>query len=111
MTLILIATSVVSLLLTSPVCVYMILERTLADDMARDVRVRAASELGFSVSMVMWFTNVAINFYLYCLTGARYRAEFLRLVGCAGFAGRPLTYANTHRRRAASSSMDSKSSA
>ena len=111
MTLTLIAMSIAFLVLTSPVCVYMILERTLADDMVRDVRVRAASELGFSVGMVMWFTNVAINFYLYCLTGARYRAEFLRLVGCAGFAGRPLTHADTHRRHTASFSMDTKSSA
>ena len=82
MTITLIAMSVAFLLLTSPVSLYMILERTLAYDTEHNIRLRAESELAVSTGVVLWFTNVAINFYLYCLTGARYRAAFVTLFGC-----------------------------
>ena len=54
----------------------------------RDVRFFAASELALSVSLVVWYTNLGINFCLYCLTGARYRGEFLKLFGCGGSTDR-----------------------
>ena len=88
MTITLIATSVAFLVLTSPIAVYMIWDGTLPYDALRDVRFFAASELALSVSLMVWYTNLGINFYLYCLTGARYRAEFLKLFGCGGSTDR-----------------------
>lgn len=79
MTLTLIVMSAAFLLLVSPGTVYMILENALASDAVHDVRLRAARELAVSAGVDLWYTNLAINFYLYCLTGARYRAEFFRL--------------------------------
>ena len=84
MTLTLIATSIAFLLLTSPIVVYMIWYGTLASDSLHDVRLRAINVLASDASLVLWYTNLGINFYLYCLTGARYRAEFVRLFGCGG---------------------------
>ena len=85
MTITLIATSVAFLLLTSPIAVYMVWDGTLAyDTKMHDVRFRATNRLVLSAGLVLWYTNLGINFYLYCLTGARYRAEFVRLFGCGG---------------------------
>ena len=84
MTITLIATSVAFLLLTSPIAVYTVIHGLFSSDALRDVRFFAASELALGVSLMVWYTNLGINFYLYCLTGARYRAEFLKLFGCGG---------------------------
>ena len=95
MTIILIATSVAFLVLTSPIVVYMIWYGTLPYDVLSDVRWRAASELAASVSLMLWYTNLGINLYLYCLTGARYRAEFLKLFGCGSSADRTFRHTPT----------------
>ena len=95
MTITLIATSVAFLVLTSPIAVYMIWDGTLPYDALRDVRFFAASELALSVSLMVWYTNLGINFYLYCLTGARYRAEFLKLFGCGGSTDRTFRHTPT----------------
>ena len=82
MTVTLVTTSAAFLLLTVPLSVSVILENALVsdDDAVRDdVRLRAANALSVSACVALWYTNLAANFYLYCLTGARYRAEFLRL--------------------------------
>ena len=97
MTITLIATSVAFLLLTSPIVVYMIWYGTLASDALHDVRVRATIHLASNAGLLLWYTNLGINFYLYCLTGARYRAEFVRLVGCRGSSGGTLPQG--HRQR------------
>ena len=91
MTLTLIIMSVAFLLLTSPVN-FMYMVRMWSYDTGNDIRLRAATELAFSAGLVLWYTNVAINFYLYCLTGARYRAEFLRLFGCGGSTHTPTSH-------------------
>ena len=87
MTLTLIVTSVAFLLLTSPIVVYTIWYGTLAYEALNDVRLRATIHLASNAGLLLWYTNLGINFYLYCLTGARYRAEFVRLVGCGGSSG------------------------
>lgn len=98
MTLTLIVMSGAFLLLTSPIN-FMYMVRMLAHDTGNDVRLRATSELAFSVGLVLWFGNVAINFYLYCLTGARYRAEFLRLFGCGTAATQRVSSHSTETSR------------
>ena len=89
MTLTLIITSVAFFLLASPVTVFNLWEMTSGYATVNDVRLLATSELAVSVGVVMLYLNFAINFYLYCLTGARYRAEFVRLFGCCAAATRP----------------------
>ena len=85
MTVTVIATSVAFLLLTSPLAAYMIVQRALGrGGRGRDVRTRAADNLTLSSGLMTWYMNLAINFYIYCLTGARYRREFLRLFGWVG---------------------------
>ena len=93
MTVTLVTTSVAFLLLTSPINVHESLEAALAFGTAEDVRLSAESELVGTVCVMLWLTNLAINFYLYCLTGARYRAGFLRLFGCGGSTDRALCHA------------------
>jgi len=97
MTITLIATSVAFLMLTSPIVVYMIWYGTLAYDELNDVRLRATIHLASNAGLLLWYTNLGINFYLYCLTGARYRAEFVRLFGCGGTSGGTLP--QRHRQR------------
>ena len=97
MTLTLIVTSVAFLLLTSPIVVYTIWYGTLAYEALNDVRMRATIHLASNAGLLLWYTNLGINFYLYCLTGARYRAEFVRLVGCGGSSGGTLPQG--HRQR------------
>ncbi|KAL8581216.1 hypothetical protein ACOMHN_038316 [Nucella lapillus] len=35
-----------------------------------------------TLSFLLVDTNNAVNFYLYCLSGRRFRAEFKRIIGC-----------------------------
>ena len=85
MTATLIATSVAFLLLTSPLAAYMIVKRAFGRGRVRGgIRSVAANKLALSSGLMLWYTNLAINFYIYCLTGARYRTEFLRLFGRGG---------------------------
>ena len=84
MTLTLIVTSAAFLLLTLPICVHVILEQSQLFDTVHAVENIAANSLAAIASALLWYTNLGINFYLYCLTGARYRAEFVRLLGCRG---------------------------
>ncbi|KAL8613493.1 hypothetical protein ACOMHN_007536 [Nucella lapillus] len=42
----------------------------------------ANMKLVSTVTHQLWFTNGAINFFLYCLTGTKYRTEFMRWILC-----------------------------
>ncbi|KAL8617057.1 hypothetical protein ACOMHN_014228 [Nucella lapillus] len=44
--------------------------------------VLANMKLISTVTYLMWFTNSAINFVLYCLTGSKYRQEFVNWILC-----------------------------
>ena len=35
------------------------------------------------IALAMWEANSAVNFYLYCLTGSRFRKELKKMFGCA----------------------------
>lgn len=80
MTVTLISISVEFLFLTGPVSVYHLFIDTFSRGADEDINVAAANELALSVSCILWSANNAINFYIYCLTGTRYRKEFLRLI-------------------------------
>ncbi|XP_070203460.1 uncharacterized protein [Littorina saxatilis] len=81
LTLTLIGVSVTYLVLTLPVCVVSLV--TFNVDWAnQDVHFRARFELLWTVSVIMWYSNSAVNFYIYCLTGAKFRKKCLRLLCC-----------------------------
>ena len=37
----------------------------------------------FAIATALWQTNSAVNFYLYCLTGSKFRRELKRMFSCA----------------------------
>ncbi|KAL8591883.1 hypothetical protein ACOMHN_044379 [Nucella lapillus] len=81
-TLTIILVSVAFMVLTLPVSVYYIslfvydpLAVITVDDLALTYLVRA-------VTFMLMFCNSAVNFYLYCLTGSKFRKEFVRIISC-----------------------------
>ncbi|KAL8591838.1 hypothetical protein ACOMHN_044334 [Nucella lapillus] len=81
-TLTIILVSVAYVALTLPVSVYYIsffvydpLAVITVDDLALTYLVRA-------VTFMLMFCNSAINFYLYCLTGGKFRKEFVLIISC-----------------------------
>ncbi|XP_076464754.1 galanin receptor type 3-like [Babylonia areolata] len=71
-------------LLTSPVCLYLILDHYFRFDLMGDGSARhvAATHLGWALTNLLWYTNSAVNFYLYCLTGSRFRAQVWQCLCC-----------------------------
>lgn len=80
MTITLISISVAFFVLVLPVSVYLMLEETFSQGAEEDVSVKAANELVMAMGSILWHTSNAINFYVYCLTGVKYREEFMNLV-------------------------------
>ncbi|XP_076472619.1 putative G-protein coupled receptor 139 [Babylonia areolata] len=78
-TVMVLAVSSAFLLLTLPVCVFYLVYGDGAD-----LTNRALWDLLETVAVLMWYSNSAVNFLLYCLTGTKFRTEFLRLVRCHG---------------------------
>ncbi|XP_076435750.1 type-1 angiotensin II receptor A-like [Babylonia areolata] len=76
-TLTIILVSVAYVVLTLPVAVYFISLYIYDPSAVMSVEDRAVSELTRAVTFMMMFANSAVNFYLYCLTGAKFRKEFL----------------------------------
>ncbi|KAL8590285.1 hypothetical protein ACOMHN_006401 [Nucella lapillus] len=77
LTVTLISVSVTYLCLTLPVCVFSIVYEYLDDS---DIYFVAWMELVWMVCNLLWYCNSAINFYLYCLTGSKFRAQSKRLL-------------------------------
>ncbi|KAL8601452.1 hypothetical protein ACOMHN_042456 [Nucella lapillus] len=73
------------LILTLPLCMVFILRI-----FANDITTEAVWSVVQATSMNMWYTNSAVNFLLYCLTGTRFRSEFLSLVRCESKGRGPL---------------------
>nr|KAG5712789.1 hypothetical protein BaRGS_007386 [Batillaria attramentaria] len=73
----LVTVSVAFLCLTSPVCIFKIIYHS-------GILGRTAEELDaeWAVCHLLWYSNSAVNFYLYCLTGTRFREELRKLFSC-----------------------------
>ncbi|XP_025104590.1 uncharacterized protein LOC112570386 [Pomacea canaliculata] len=67
--------SLVFLLLSLPLCIYLIVEYYINTGEA---------VLVYAVCDLSWYANSAINFYLYCLTGSRFKNE-LKSLFCGRF--------------------------
>lgn len=75
MTLTLMVISFTFIILTGPICVYLLMKPYLFDDVALSNEKEAVRRFVFAVINLMWYSNSAINFYLYCLSGSKFRAE------------------------------------
>ena len=51
-------------------------------DFNKSAKYRAGFSLFYIVSQKTWYTNNAINFFLYILSGTKFRNDFLHLFNC-----------------------------
>ena len=86
LTVTLMSVSVTYLCLTLPVSIFIVLQPYVAWG---DSRRHAWSELVWALVNLMWYCNSTVNFYLYCLTGTRFRAQCKRLL--CGACAAPVT--------------------
>ncbi|KAL8564758.1 hypothetical protein ACOMHN_003604 [Nucella lapillus] len=70
------------MLLTLPVCVFFLWNSYMSQQLKTSPELVAQSHLAFAVTSLLWYTNSAINFLLYCFTGTQFRKEFLSLIRC-----------------------------
>ena len=82
MTLTLVCVSVAFLVLTSPVCVLYLVRRVFNPAISLDINETAKSYLAEYIGNTLWLANNAINFYIYVMTGSRYRAAMASVCGC-----------------------------
>lgn len=67
------------LVLTTPS--YMLFLFNMIVDFNKSTEYKAGFSLFYTVSQKTWFTNNAINFFLYILSGTKFRNDFLHLFG------------------------------
>lgn len=85
LTLTLISVSSVYLILTSPICVYLIVDIYVKE---WDSSLTSSSTLAWAVTNVLWYANSTANFYLYCMSGSRFRQGVLKFLCHLRFAGK-----------------------
>ncbi|XP_076446394.1 type-2 angiotensin II receptor-like [Babylonia areolata] len=81
-TVMILALSSTFLVLTLPVCVYLVWEHYAEVFKEETSRLYAKGKLVYAVTFFLWYTNSAVNFLLYCFTGTRFRREFLSWIRC-----------------------------
>ncbi|XP_076446338.1 uncharacterized protein LOC143283847 [Babylonia areolata] len=79
-TVMVLALSCTFLMLTMPVCVSLMWYTYYP--IAVTPQSVARAELVYAVAFSLWYCNSAVNFLLYCLTGAKFRREFWNWVRC-----------------------------
>lgn len=95
MTVSLVTLSVVFFLTTTPICVYNVIEHYVQDSMS-DAQGDAQLTLVWAVVNMFMYTNSAVNFYLYCLSGAKFRKEFKRFIVSLFLKPKPLSPEKSH---------------
>lgn len=78
----LICLSAMFLLLTSPVLVYLILENFLPDAIGTNPELWAKMELAWAVTNNLWYANSTVNFYVYLLSGSKFRQRVVQCLCC-----------------------------
>ncbi|KAL8582224.1 hypothetical protein ACOMHN_036981 [Nucella lapillus] len=79
-TIMILVVSCTFLVLTLPVCVYIIWLDFV--ELGQSPRLNAKSQLAKAVTFLLWYTNSAVNFLLYCFTGTKFRKEFFSWLSC-----------------------------
>ena len=77
MTFLLLGISVTFIILNSPISILIILDYVWS--LNQNIFVRAQLYLAVNIGNFLYNSNSAINFYIYCLTGSRFRSEFKSL--------------------------------
>lgn len=78
MTAILISVSFTFLLFTLPICIYLCLSGTFAK--VTDEKDIGQQILAWAVVSLLYYTNTSCNFILYCISGPKFRKEFLAML-------------------------------
>ena len=86
LTVTLMSVSVTYICLSLPVCIFIVVQHYLV---WAGARYNAWMRLAWAVVSLMWYCNSTVNFYLYCLTGTRFRAQCKRLL--CGACAAPVT--------------------
>ena len=74
--------SVVFFLLTGPMSLYLIISPLVIKNTRQNEKGFRITELIYWVLTLLWYSNSAVNFYLYCLTGTRIRADARKMLTC-----------------------------
>nr|KAG5696513.1 hypothetical protein BaRGS_021049 [Batillaria attramentaria] len=75
MTILLMSISIAFILLTLPVCIFLLWDRYVFKVVGGDLKFVAKAYLAFSVTHMLWYTNSAVNFLLYCMTASHRLAQ------------------------------------
>lgn len=80
----LLAVSITFIFLTLPFTIYIIIGPYVFQDIeVYDIEIRLLADLVHIVVSLLWYSNSAVNFYIYCLTGSKFRSEIKKLIyGC-----------------------------
>ena len=79
----LIAVSTAFLLLTLPISVYQVLSFIFwKNGYLKALLLSLAGYYAQEICFVLWFSNSCINFYIYCLTGSKFRREAKQILRC-----------------------------
>ncbi|ELU06163.1 hypothetical protein CAPTEDRAFT_212775 [Capitella teleta] len=79
MTAVLVSVSISFLIFTLPITIHMIMYDADAYNNATELEI-AHIEIAWVVVNIIYYLNNSVNFFLYCLTGPRFRREFLALI-------------------------------
>ena len=82
LTVTLIVVSVVFFLLTGPMSLSLIIAPFGTDKEKQSEKEFRINELIYWLLTLMWDSNSAVNFYLYCLTGTKFRADARKMLTC-----------------------------
>ena len=94
-TLTLVIVSITFIILCLPFSLYILLTDFVLDKIpGENVFSRSLKELVYAIINWLWCWNSAVNFYLYCLTGSKFRTECLRVLTFNRFPRRKQNAAN-----------------
>ena len=68
------------LILTTPAYIYFLLSAVL--DINKTLKIKASFALFYSIDQKLWYSNNGINFFLYILSGTKFRNDFKNMFPC-----------------------------
>ncbi|KAK7497907.1 hypothetical protein BaRGS_00010778 [Batillaria attramentaria] len=109
MTVTLVIVSFTFLLFTFPINVSIILWHLTGEAIEDDAELTAKMDLAWAVTNILWYANSAVNFFLYCLSGSKFREDFLKLLTCSDAKQKVPTVSRSTNSRVPSSSAQQSS--
>ena len=97
-TLTLVTVSIIFIILCLPLSLYVLLNDFLFEKIKDEhINSRSLRNFIYGIINLLWFCNSAVNFYLYCLTGSKFRTECLRVLTFNKFPRRKQNAVNESR--------------